>query len=68
MDKIKNWAFFGHSKIVDPVGRPLKELNDEIEGIVSGEIDLELPRKLRSEYYTLFQDRRPELYKEIIKE
>ncbi|NRT79313.1 carbon-nitrogen hydrolase family protein [Clostridium beijerinckii] len=64
----KELGFFGHSKIVDPVGRPLKELNDEIEGIISGEIDLELPRKLRSEYYTLFQDRRPELYKEIIKE
>lgn len=63
----KELGFFGHSKIIDPVGKPLQELNEEIEGIISAELDLELPRKLRSEYYTIFKDRRPELYDEITK-
>lgn len=61
----KELGFFGHSKIIDPVGKPIAELNEEIEGIISAEIDLELPRKLRAEYYTMFKDRRPELYKEL---
>lgn len=63
----KELGFFGHSKIIDPVGKPLKELNEEVEGIISAEIDLELPRKLRSEYYTIFKDRRPEVYGEVVK-
>ncbi|PJI08395.1 MULTISPECIES: carbon-nitrogen hydrolase family protein [Clostridium] len=62
----KNLGFFGHSKIVDPLGKPIKELNEEVEGIISAELDLETPKKLRKEYYTFFKDRRPELYKEII--
>lgn len=60
-------GFFGHSKIIHPLGKPLEELNEEVEGIISAELDLELPRKLRAEYYTLFKDRRPELYGEIVK-
>lgn len=63
----KELGFFGHSKIINPVGKILKELNEEVEGIISEELDLELPKKLRSEYYTIFKDRRPELYNELVK-
>jgi predicted amidohydrolase len=63
----KELGFFGHSKIIDPVGKIVKELNEEVEGTISAEIDLELPKKLRLEYYTIFKDRRPELYGEIVK-
>ncbi|RII36257.1 carbon-nitrogen hydrolase family protein [Clostridium chromiireducens] len=63
----KELGFFGHSKIIDPVGRPIRELNEEKEGIISAEIDLELPKKMKSDYYTMFKDRRPELYGEIVK-
>ena len=64
--KDNDLSFFGHSKIIDPVGKVIKELNEEIEGIISAELDLELPRKLRTEYYTLFKDRRPELYGKVV--
>jgi|GEM_PF-6933725 len=50
----KELGFFGHSKIIDPVGKPIKELNEEIEGSISAEIDLELPKKKRAEYYIKF--------------
>lgn len=55
-------SFFGHSRIIDPLGKPIKELNDEVEGIISSELDLSLPGKLRQEYYTFFRDRRPDTY------
>ena len=58
----KELSFFGHSKIVDPLGKPIIELNKEEEGVISAELDLELPKKLRQEYYTFFRDRRPDTY------
>ncbi|KZL89018.1 carbon-nitrogen hydrolase family protein [Clostridium magnum] len=62
----RSLGFFGHSKIIDPIGKPIKELNEEVEGIISAQLDLDLPRRLRAEYYTFFRDRRPELYKSLV--
>jgi predicted amidohydrolase len=39
----KTLGFFGRSKIIDPVGKPIAALDEEREGIVSAEIDLTLP-------------------------
>lgn len=62
----KKLGFFGHSKIIDPLGKPIEELNEELEGIISAELDLNVSLELRKKYYTLFKDRRPELYEKIV--
>lgn len=43
---------YGHSAIVDPWGRILAELA-EGDGVITAELDLELPHKLRREFPTL---------------
>jgi len=55
-------GFFGRSKIIGPTGVPIKELNEEVEGIISAEIDYTLSHKLRTAYYTFFKDRRPDTF------
>lgn len=60
-------GFFGHSKIVSPLGKPIVELNDEVEGIISAELDLSIPLKLRDSYYTFFKDRKPKTYEMLVK-
>lgn len=60
-------SFFGHSKIVGPLGKVIKELNENSEGIISAELELEMAKKLRKEYYTFFEDRRPEIYEVLVK-
>lgn len=62
----KALSFFGHSKIIDPIGRPLKQLDDESEGTISAELDLALHLVKRYEYYTFFKDRRPDTYSELV--
>lgn len=58
----KTLGFFGRSKIIGPLGVPLRELNEETEGILAAPLDLSLPHRLRREYYTFFRDRRPDAY------
>jgi predicted amidohydrolase len=60
-------GFFGHSKIISPLGMPIQELNEDVEGYISAQIDYELPLKLKAEYYTLFKDRRPDTYEIVCK-
>lgn len=60
-------GFFGRSKIIGPTGNPIKELNEEVEGIIAAELDYEVPNLLRKKYYTLLEDRRPETYSELVK-
>ena len=61
-------GFFGRSKIMGPTGDPIKELNEEVEGSISAELDYAIPIRLRYEYYTFFKDRRPDTFSEIVKE
>ena len=61
----RDYDFFGKSRIVDPRGRVLASLDDEVEGYVVATIDTGETARLRREYYTLLQDRRPEAYGEI---
>lgn len=60
-------SFFGHSRIVSPLGKPIAELKEEIEGIISAELDLSIPIDLREKYYTFFNDRKPETYGLLVK-
>ena len=54
--------WFGHSNIIDPQGKPLAQLNEEVEGYISATLDFEHAQRLRASYYTFFQDRRPDTY------
>jgi predicted amidohydrolase len=63
----KMLGFFGHSKIVDPLGRIITSLDEEVEGIIFASIDLSLTKKLRKGYYTFFEDRQPRLYTELVR-
>lgn len=67
-DDGKTLSFFGRSKIISPTGKEITALNERKEGIISAEIDLSLTEKERIKYYTFFKDRRPDTYKEIVKE
>lgn len=58
-------SFFGHSKIISPLGKPIKSIDSEVEGYISSAIDLNQSRKLRQQYYTFFNDRKPLLYEMI---
>lgn len=55
-------SFFGHSKIVNPIGQTLAALNDEVEGYIWQEVNLDENKVYREGYYTVFADRRPETY------
>lgn len=58
----KELGFFGHSKIISPIGKTIAALDEEIEGVVQAEIDLSRTKALREEYYTMFADRQPKLF------
>lgn len=58
--------WFGHSNIIDPQGKPLAQLNEDVEGYISATLDFEHARQLRASYYTFFQDRRPDTYGQLI--
>ncbi|EPY53092.1 nitrilase [Schizosaccharomyces cryophilus OY26] len=60
--KDKSLAFFGHSRIIGPTGKVLRSLDQDTEGYITAELDLNESKRLRREYYTFFNDRKPELY------
>lgn len=60
-------GFFGRSNIIGPKGDAIVELLGEEEGFISAELDYSLPAQLRTEYYTYFEDRRPDTYSELTK-
>lgn len=60
--KEKKLDFFGHSRIVDPLGRVVKKQDDEIEDIIQAELDFEYMNQVRNNYYTMLKERRPDTY------
>lgn len=60
-------GFFGRSKIIGPTGVPIMELNEEVEGMISAELDYTKIPVLRAAYYTFFKDRRPDTFDIISK-
>ncbi len=57
--------FFGHSRILDPLGRVLAALDEDREGVITAEIDTEEAIRHRERYYTFFKDRRPDTFGDI---
>ena len=66
--KDKELSFFGHSRILDPLGKEIKTLNDRKEDFIHCEIDTDLTRKLRTEYWTQLLERRIDTYGPLIEE
>ena len=60
-------GFIGRSNIIGPTGEAVEELLDEREGYISAELDYSYPVQLRTEYYTYFEDRKPDAYAELTK-
>ena len=58
----KTLGFFGHSRILDPLGAVICSLDEEIEAVASARIDLDRTRQLRKEYWTQLRDRRPDTF------
>lgn len=63
----KTLGFFGHSRILDPLGRPLAIAESETEQVIYAELDYQVAKDLKRDYYTFFQDRQPESYGDICK-
>jgi len=58
--------FLGTSFICNYKGEIIKKADEDSDEIITVDIDIEKARKARSEL-TFYRDRRPEMYKEIIK-
>ena len=56
--------FYGSSFITDHMGNILKEMDENSEGIISQEFNLDEIKKYRQSWGN-FRDRRPDLYKKI---
>lgn len=54
-------SFFGHSCIVNPVGKVVEMIGEE-EDYIWQSVDLEETTRLRNGYYTSLKDRRPDTY------
>ncbi len=63
----KTLGFFGHSRILDPLGHPIVSLDNEVEGIIHTVVDYEIPKKMKADYYTMLSERRTEAYGELLK-
>jgi len=58
----KHLTFFGHSRILDPLGNVLVKIDEEIEAYASARIDYDMTTELRKSYWTQLKDRRPDTY------
>ena len=59
-------GFFGHSNIIDPVGKVIESLDEPVEGVIHAQLDLSLTQQRREEYYTILADRRPDTYGALV--
>lgn len=58
----KSLDFFGHSKIIGPLGNPVAAIDTETAGYIHAEIDYQQTEALRHGYYSIYQDAHPETY------
>lgn len=58
----KSLGFRGFSRIVDPRGNIITQIEGPHEGIINAELDYEVTKRWREKYYTYYADRRPETY------
>lgn len=64
----KTLGFFGHSRILGPLGETIKALDAEKEGFATARIDLEKTKQLRAGYWTQLQDRRADTYRALLRQ
>lgn len=60
-------SFFGHSCIIDGVGKVVSGISEPVEDYTYGVVDTAETREKRVTYYSYFNDRKPALYGEITK-
>jgi predicted amidohydrolase len=58
--------FFGHTRILDPLGKVISEVEGEIEDYVYARLDYDSAQKMKNDYYTMLTERRPELYQDLM--
>lgn len=58
--------FFGGSRITDPLGRPITDIIEDKECILSARFNYEEKEPLRRGYYALLKDRRPDTYQMLL--
>ncbi|MDF2614495.1 MAG: carbon-nitrogen hydrolase family protein [Clostridia bacterium] len=58
----KDLSFFGHSRILDPLGGVLTKQDDETEDVLAADLDFERMSYVRGHYYTMLSERRPDTY------
>jgi len=55
-------SFFGHSRILDPLGETIVKLDEEIESYTSARISYDRIKEERRRYWTQLKERRPDTY------
>lgn len=54
--------FFGHTRILDPLGKVITSVDDEKDGIIYASIDYDTATQMKHDYYTMLTERRPDVY------
>lgn len=58
-------GFFGHSRILDPLGHTMTSLDEETEGYIYAELDYDKANQMKRDYYTMLEERLPKLYRKL---
>lgn len=61
----QHYDFFGQSRILNPLGRVIKQCNQETEGYITAVIDPNLTTLLRNDGYNFLRERKPQTYSRI---
>ena len=62
----KHYSFFGGSRILDPLGRPIAEGHQNQEEFVMADIDLDLTSYYRQQGYDFLHERMPQTYSDLV--
>lgn len=54
--------FFGHSRILDPLGKVISSIDEEKDGIIYASVDYDIAKQMKHDYYTMLTERRPDVY------
>ncbi|MDD3183864.1 MAG: carbon-nitrogen hydrolase family protein [Anaerostipes sp.] len=55
-------GFFGHTRILNPLGQVISKVEGEVEDIIYASLDYEKAKQMKVDYYTMLTERRPEVY------
>lgn len=54
--------FFGHTRILNPLGQIISSVEGEKEGIIYATLDYAKAEKMKRDYYTMLTERQPKVY------